>query len=184
MSITEIMWDERGAVAASRATPGHILAELAEDHDEEVRGCVAGNRSTPVHVLEMLCSDPSEDVREHVAGNHAATADMIRRLYYECGVRERIHRNPNTPADVLEALFECEDVYSPFYYGGLARHRTTPERILRRLARIGTVDVRMEVAMNSSTPLDLVLRMSERDRSPRVRQQAYAEFLHQRAMSE
>lgn len=181
MSITEIMWDERAEVAASRATPGHILAELAEDHDEEVRGYVAGNRSTPVPVLEALCSDPSEEVREHVAGNHAATSDMIRRLYHE-GVRERIHRNPNTPADVLEALFADEDGCSPYYYEGLARHEHTPERILRRLARIGNVDVRMEVAMNPSSPLDLVLRMSERDRSPRVRQQAYAESLRQRAM--
>lgn len=121
----------RWNVARNPSTPADILAELANDEDDDVRGAVAENPNTPADILAELANDEEVYVRYIVAAN------------------------PNTPADTLAELAADKDDEIWNVRTRVAKNPSTPANVLRQLANDTNTYVRKGVAANPNAPADL-----------------------------
>ena len=190
----------REALAENPATPGDVLAKLADDPKWWIRKAVAANPSTPIDVLEKLAegvnsvkggaaTNPnlptalllklSEDedvgVRMGAASNPAAPADLLERLSQdESRVRECLAANPSTPVDILIKLSEERTYISK----KVATNPNINSRIFDTLFADQDSEVCLELTRNPSLPLPIALKQTMNLR-PEVRR-ALIQYLTER----
>lgn len=116
-----------------------LLIELSESSDMGSRWAVAKNHFTPIDILEKLSSDPINLVRALVA------------------------TNPNTPTSTLNKLFSDEKIVRD----GLSGNFNTPLKLLNVLANDVDKMVRLRVAENPSTSIDILKSLLD-DSEPNV----------------
>lgn len=113
--------------------PMEILRALAKDSDFKLRAMVAQHPElNDLETLELLATD------EHVK------------------VRMGVSINPNTPSSVIEILSKDSEEVVLF---NLATHFNSTEDVLMSLYLNGTKKVKIALAMNRSTPFELLPRL-------------------------
>ena len=131
--ITDSNVQVRSQLASRLFTAREVLANLGADSDSWVRQTVAKNPNTPRNTLETLSRDESDWIRAAVGAN------------------------PNA-WELKEVL--ARDA-SPIVRGGVASNPLAEESLLERLGFDEAVQVRMHVAANGRTPIDLLSRLAQ-----------------------
>lgn len=125
---------QRITIAMNPEALGHVLEDLASDHDDEVRFCVARNPHTFNSALVCLSRDPNEGVRYGVAGHRTTSRSSLEYLSRDPSgwVRQAVARNPNTAGPVLGDLSRDLD---PEVRRRVAVHLNTPS-LIRALLQV------------------------------------------------
>jgi len=171
------------SLARSKKATSETLAKLAKEKDEDIRAAVAANENTAPETLLLLAKDKSDDVRENVADNPNCPMEAMKILVKDKNyltrsglamrddlddelrkilskdedrwVRERIAENKFTSHEILLTLSKDPD--------SLVRDLALKNENLRDDA-VGSFEnpiaVRLQLAENPSTPLDLLEQMS------------------------
>ena len=184
----------RSQVASNPKTPVPILEKLAQDRNQLVRGAVAGNINTPIPVLDLLATDRNSSIRSEAARNPqlpryvaeklakdknplarrriaenpatpAAVLEMLA-LDKDESVQDAVASNPHTPAHVLETLLLLPDERDDLW-DAIAGNVGTPTSILESLACAAERRLRLCVARNPSSPVE-VLKLLSADSIPLV----------------
>ncbi|MDJ0742260.1 MAG: hypothetical protein QNJ32_02740 [Xenococcaceae cyanobacterium MO_167.B27] len=112
----------------------------------------ATEEDTPTDVLEELSKDEDAAIREAVAGNPNTPVEVLKNLSEE--FPEAVTGNP-----VFDLLL-LDNPDSEFIRLSLARSSTTPQETLVKLVEHRDRKVRIAVAANVNTPLDLLERLA------------------------
>jgi hypothetical protein len=174
--------------------PG-TLRRLATSVDDELRRAVADNSNTPQDALTTLAKDDDVNVRSAVATNPAASRTIVADLAYdtEPDVRAAASRRPDLDLEVLARLLQDDHDgvrrsawRHPAAQEAAGRHNTSDPEIVDALvpqprpeptsreeyeeqAGHPRAEVRMRVAYDVETPVDIPEFLGGERRSARVR---------------
>ena len=146
-----------------------VLAELAEDPDEDVRSHVAENCNTPIHVLEQLASHEEYIVKISVAYNSLTPISTLEKLADDLDedIRLTVAKNCNTPISTLKKL---ADDKSKYIRESVARHPNITIDILKRLANDKDVSVRYAVARHPNITIDIIKKLANDENTYVIRE--------------
>ncbi|WP_104132326.1 hypothetical protein [Cryobacterium sp. M91] len=168
--------DMRRTAADNERTGARTLARLAKSADESVRCAVAGNSRTPSETLSALAADPVHRVRAAAAGNESLDVALIIALANdeEPIVRARAAGCPRLDAAVLGDLLldddrsvrtaafnnaattaECRDAATSAWVHAHPVSPTSRAKLEEMVANT-RAEVRMQVALDPSTPPDIL----------------------------
>lgn len=156
-------------VAANRAAPADLLAELARTPGNDYRSLlwVARHPNTEPEVLAGMPLHPPLLCVE-LATNPNTPESMLRRLARldDETTQRRVVSNPNCPADVLERFGKTwfGRARHPRLVLDVAANPNTPGETLRKLAVArtdGFRDVEEVVAANPNTPADVLAAIAD-----------------------
>lgn len=123
----------RSRVAKNDATQAHTLARLATDEDDYVRSAAARHRNTSTETLAIMSStnDTSPYVRRALAANQNAPAAVLTPSAGDDYITRRtIARNPATDVETLRLLATDRDT---MVVEAVAMNPSTPENVLLSL---------------------------------------------------
>lgn len=101
---------------------------------------------------------------------------------FRLSVYEQVIRAMNLSHDCQEGTIDLS-LFNDSGKKKVASARDTPAATLRKLATEKNVEIRLEVAKNMNTPLDIIMAMSKKDTSPQVRKVALGNLMHAREVS-
>ena len=157
----------RGSGYVSSAT----FELLANDRDQAVRRAVAISPNVKEDVLTLLATDSAEGVAGVARARIANDGAEIRRLARESDpvLLEAIARNPRTPPELKpELVLAIIDTAGEDLLRDYGKEATTPDDVLRRLAKHESSSVRFAVASRAAAPSD-VLKILALDPAPNIR---------------
>jgi hypothetical protein len=162
------------ALAANQQLPVHIATSLARRRSKEIRTALAANPKTPPKVrgslIRWLARHEEASCRRSAAGNPASPLDILKRLSNDDdpSVRSAVAENEIAPMrlrlDLIERLAASPLESCRAYAGG---NTAAPESVLRSLAEDESESVKWRVALNPTTPPELLRKLvSELDMIP------------------
>ncbi len=175
----------RSAVLYNPSFPTAHIKRMATDRSLRVRQAVAHRPGVSRNILGVLARDPKWQVREAAAGNPGTLRRGLDLLSHDpvLAVRRAVARNERTPKGTLEALSRDSNHLAR---REVASNRATAARVLKSLVRRDNLiyevagnpaaspellreirdkrayqTLRVRLALNPSTPLDLLHRLAE-----------------------
>lgn len=127
------------SMASDVKTSEEVLKVLANSHYYIVRNCVASHKECPIIVIENFF-----DKKDALMG---------------------VASNPNTPIEIIEELLNYDrGIYQEF----ISCNPSAPPDILEQLSTNLDEDIRLNIVLNLSTPINTINSLVE-DKSPSVR---------------
>lgn len=175
-------------LASSKKVTFDVLAKLAKDKSDYVRAAVAENKNSSSETLFELAKDKSDDVRRKVADNINSSQKTIKLLSQDKDylVRGTVAQRENVQEEILTILSKDSDEWVRKL---VAESKAAPEAILEELSRDSDavvrdralknrnlsseaiksfenpIGVKLSLAKNPSTPLDLLDSLSTKEES-------------------
>jgi len=153
----------RAKVASSCRTSPEVLAVLADDESRLVRIAVVNNPNLSLSLLTGRAHDNEPAVRAQVATKVQLSSDVLALLLRDDDrtVRSAAYNNPSTRNEDKEELDAEQD---------RAWRASAPKRAdLEEMVANNDSEIRIQVALDSRTPPDILLMLGGERRSVRVR---------------
>ena len=172
----------RQRLSCNKTTPAFALEYLSRSHNPDMRATVAKNLSTPVYVLEELSFDKDKDVRKACFNNPNMLRDdletKVQKMLSSWKNRKIVGVNVLTE----DMLYKMSFLKDSILKNSVAKLTKNPE-ILTRLSKDKDDIVRMGVARNKYTPMEILRDFCKNDVSRNVANRA-SNNINQRILEE
>ena len=142
--------------------PTDIWRKAANHHSYLVRQALVSHPFAPQELLSILLDkEKNPVVRVQAILNPKSGVDVFEALVNETdiGIVKTLARHPGTPPDLLQVVADRENDYR--VQAALASNSSTPEPVLRELARYHSYRYAEELASNPALPADVLEKMVE-----------------------
>ena len=179
-TLSEESDDFRRELAQRDNTSPRDLAQLAESNNRYIRRDVARNRNLPMEARLKLLKD--DDLAYYDAIYYGDfTPEFLDTLAHDPNnwrFLQAISQHKNTSPKTLAWLVDT--VNNDYVLSGVAGNRNTSSETLAKLAGNQNYALRQRVALNPSTPVEILKKLANKDKSVRVRRCAAAELERRR----
>lgn len=165
--------------AKSKETSENELKELLENECDKVRQVAISNINftemtqiaiacdikTSEEILRILADSHYFIVRNHVASHKKCPTEVIEKFFEKKDALMGVASNPNTPTEIIEELLNYD---RGIYQGFISCNPSAPPEILKQLSTNVDEDIRLNIVLNLSTPINTINSLVE-DKSPSVR---------------
>lgn len=143
-------------VAKNPSTEPKLLAKLAYDLDKEIRAAVTNNPNTPSDILWTLGAEFPEKLLSNPVLEllFLENPELLETIPRETAIA--LLKHEKAPEWLLVQAIKTKD--KDFCYV-VARNSGIPDRILEKLAKEGDALIRISIAKNPSTSIDLLKKL-------------------------